>query len=242
MPYFDVNIFGTNHNTHDARLFTFNLHILQVESDLSPTNFDMFIEFFAYPFNFEYGTLLQTFYPNPNPNLAAPSLTDRNSVNKPQVIHITAMTPSSPIELYDCSPNQYNTLQCTNNQLNSISTLTTPCPNPDDIRIFTGTFCVPIEGNGFNSNWTNMTNSNTGNRSFSPSIGRNFVLPLNITIIADGCVYTNKGVKRLSANIYQNYTYNYLRTDDPIHPFGNVDCSSNPKFYPIGYNDKVRVD
>lgn len=240
MPYFDLNIFGTSHCEHDSNLFTFNLHILQVESDLTPTNFDMFIEFFAFPFNFVAGSSIKCTYPTFNPPSTA-DLSNRFSVNKPQIIHLTGMTPNNPIVLYDCNPNQYNTGLCNPNITIPIFS---PCPNPEDIRLFSGTFCVPYEGNGLNGNWTNMTNSATGNKSFSPSVGPDFNLPISVTIIADGCVYTNKGIKRLFAKIYTTYMQNYPVTSASgvVHPFGNVDCSSNPRFYPIGYNDKLRVD
>lgn len=239
MAYFDINIFGTGHLQHDLDLFTFNLHILQVESDVTPTNFDMFIRFYAFPFNFKTGTILSAFYRDltlPNP---APSLSSRFSVNKPQVIHLTGMTPNNPIDLYDCNPNQYLIGSCSPAQLSLNTPLASPCPNPEDIRLFSGTFCIPFDQSGFDQSWTNITNSGTGNRNLVPNVGSYFNLPISVDIIADGCVYRNKG--KLTANIYQDYTYNYQSSDDPNHPYGNVDCLSNPKFYPIGYRDKLRV-
>lgn len=235
MAYFDINIFGTTHTQHDLDLFTFNLHILQVESDIVPTNFDMFIEFYAFPFNFKKGTILSSFYnssTSPNPR---PELNNRFSVGKPQVIHITALTPSNVIDLYDCNPGQYYTNSCTPNQLSTFFPLASPCPNPTDIRLFSGTFCVPTNGGGLDDTWTDMTNSSTGNRNLTPNVGSNFILPLNITIIADGCRYLNK---KKTINIYNSYTQTY--TTDP-QPYGNVDCLLNPKFYPIGYKDKIRI-
>ena len=43
-------------------------------------------------------------------------------------------------------------------------------------------------------------------------------------------------------DIYNEYMYPYSVTEDPTHPYGNVDCLSNPRFYPIGFRDKVRVN
>ena len=235
MPYFDVNIFGTSHGQVDSDLFTFNLHILQVESDISPTNFDMFISFYAFPFNFERGTQLKAVYLTPT----AQELINRFDVSKPQVIHITAATPDNPIALYDCDPGNYRTSSCTTRQLAQLPfSLISPCPNPEDIRLFSGTFCVPYDVSGLDDSWTDMVNSTTGNKSLTPAVGPNFILPIDITIIADGCAYRNK---RATANIYTNYSTSYSVTD-PIHPYGNVDCSSNPNFYPIGFRDKVRVN
>ena len=237
MAYFDINIFGTLHTHHNPDLFTFNLHVLQVESDIVPTNFDMFIEFYAFPFNFGggVGSVLTANYIDPALFNSTPQLTNRFSVGKPQVIHLTALTPSTVIDLYDCNPGQYpNPNSCTNNQTNTFFPLPTPCPNPEDIRLFSGTFSVPING-GLDGDWTDMINSSSGNKSFTPNVGSTFSLPLNITIIADGCRYLNK---KSSANIYTDYSDSYQA--DP-QPYGNVDCLFNPKFYPIGYKDKIRV-
>jgi hypothetical protein len=236
MAYFDINIFGTTHTQHDLSLFTFNLHILQVESDIVPTNFDMFIEFYAFPFNFSRGTILNSYYNAPTQPNPRPELNNRFSVGKPQVIHLTALTPSTVIDLYDCNSGQYpNPNSCTFNQTNIFFPLPSPCPNPGDIRLFSGTFSVPYKNNGLDSDWTDIINPASGNRNLTPSVSPNFTLPLNITIIADGCRYLNK---RSSANIYTNYNYNYQT--DP-QPYGNVDCLNNPKFYEIGYKDKIRV-
>jgi hypothetical protein len=238
MAYFDINIFGTLHTYHNPNLFTFNLHVLQVESDIVPTNFDMFIEFYAFPFNFGggVGSVLTANYIDPAQPNQTPSLNNRFSVGKPQVIHLTALTPSTVIDLYDCNSGQYpNFGLCTINQTNTFFPLPTPCPNPEDIRLFSGTFSVPYKNNGLDSDWTDIINPASGNRNLTPSVSPNFTLPLNITIIADGCRYLNK---RSSANIYTNYNYNYQT--DP-QPYGNVDCLNNPKFYEIGYKDKIRV-
>ena len=236
MPYFDVNVFGTTHAQHDLDLITFNLHVMKVDSDISPTNFDMFISFYAFPFNFDVGTRLIGFYPTSSLANSTPELTNRFDVSKPQVIHITAATPDNPIALYDCNPGTYLIGSC--NPSIPIP-LISPCPNPEDIRLFSGTFCVPYAGSGLDDSWTDMVNSTTGNKSLTPAPGRNFILPIDITIIADGCVYRNK---RFTANIYNEYMYPYSVTEDPTHPYGNVDCLSNPRFYPIGFRDKVRVN
>lgn len=246
MPYFDLNIFGTAHCQHDGDLFTFNLHILQVESDLTPTNFDMFIEFYAFPFNFDglnnsnqVGSQIICDYPTPNSTSQTAPLNNRFSVNRPQVIHLTGLTPNNPIDLYDCNPGQYFTQFCSSTQLSLVNSLPTPCPPPGDIRLFSNTFCVPYDGPGLDNNWTNMTNSSTGNKSFVPNVGPNFNLPISVTIIADGCVYTNKGIQRLFAKIYTTYTQPYPSGN--INPYGNVDCVSNQRFDPIGHDDKVRI-
>ena len=238
MAYFDINIFGTTHTQHDLNLFTFNLHILQVESDIVPTNFDMFIEFYAFPFNFlGHGTRIKAAYIDPTIQFGGTQpLTDRFSVEKPQVIHITALTPSNVVDLYDCNPGQYNLNSCSTNQSSTFLPLPSPCPSPEDIRLFSGTFCVPQFSNGLDGNWTNMINPASGNKNLTPSVSANLELPINITIIADGCRYLNK---RSKINIYTNYIYNYNNTLP--QPFGNVDCLNNPNFYEIGYNDKIRV-
>lgn len=237
MPYFDVNVFGTTHAQHDLDLITFNLHVMKVDSDISPTNFDMFISFYAFPFNFKKGTRINAFYPTPSLPNPRTELIDRFNVSKPQVIHITGTTPDNPVDLYDCSnPTLYLTGTC---RPGTTIPLISPCPNPEDIRLFSGTFCVPTGTSGLKAETTNMLNSATNSKSLVPNIGINFILPLDITIIADGCVYRSKKPK---ANIYTNYNYNYVSSEDPIHPYGNVDCSSNGRFYPIGYRDVFRVN
>jgi hypothetical protein len=196
----------------------------------------MFIEFYAFPFNFSRGTILTSYYNAPTQPNPRPDLNNRFSVGKPQVIHLTALTPSTVIDLYDCNSGQYpNSNSCTINQTNIFFPLPSPCPNPEDIRLFSGTFSVPYKNNGLDSDWTDIINPASGNRNLTPNISPNFTLPLNITIIADGCRYLNK---KSSANIYTNYNYNYQT--DP-QPYGNVDCLNNPKFYEIGYKDKIRV-
>jgi hypothetical protein len=159
MSTFKVNIFGTANNNAiyqetTTGYFLFNLHVLQVDfGPLVLSSFDMFLEFYAFPFNPINRTLKvsgpsnQT---NPLPSqqllnvgtsvLASATgntLEGRVINKKPQVIHITATTPTSTINLYNCGTPTFPTAvglgvvnPCT--PLNP----TSPCPNPIDFRIF----------------------------------------------------------------------------------------------------------
>lgn len=251
MPYFDINIFGTAHQQEDPLLFTFNLHVLQIETDLStPTNFDLFLEFFAFPFNLsnynlstpgfsQRGTSIIAYYNDPsNQTNPKPPLTNRRNFNKPHIVHIDSLTATTSVDLYQCDLSVWNVdpSVCNSNQLAIANSLPSPCPNPQDMRLYSGTFCVPYGTNGFDTQWTTLTNPLTNSSNLS-SIGRYFELPVLITINSDGCLYQKKG----TINIYNNYTYSYLQSDSPKNPFGNVDCQNNQRFLEIGYFDKIRV-
>jgi hypothetical protein len=136
MPFttFDVNIFGTTHVDLDgsnANGFRreFVIHVLQVECNQTITNFDMFIEFYAFTY--------------PNFVWVASANSDNMFLNqRPQVMHIDTMTPNSPVALYpscNISP-------------------ALPCPAPADIRLTSQTFQVPVVGFGYDTDITDMYN------------------------------------------------------------------------------------
>ena len=211
MPFttFDVNIFGTTHkdldgDNADNYSKEFVIHVLQVECNQSITNFDMFVEFYAFPWdNARFGGS-----PSPlwfiQPNL----LIDNMFTNtRPQVIHIDTMTPNSPVALYpscNISP-------------------ALPCPTPADVRLTSQTFQVPvstISPTGYKQTITDMNNLDLVIAE----------LPVNITIIADGCRYNSSlGTK---INIYKDY-------NDSGGLFGG--SLSNPNNYPIGFNEKITI-
>ncbi len=239
MANFFVNIFGTSHLggsvTPPQGFRIFNLHILQVESDITVVNFDMFIEFFAFPFNtLGYGT-----------NIIAggngqPILTNRKSVNQPQVIHIDQMTPNIGVSPYlaNCTglpiipPPKIPSCPLGIDPL----LVTIPCPNPSDYRLFSHPFQVktiitPSSGQ-FDSNWSDIKSNDNTNSVYS----KFFLLPAKILIIADGCRYENNEV---NIRILNNY---YAKPGNSFNLYGSVDCSINPNYYPIGYDDKILVN
>lgn len=180
MSTFKVNIFGTAHNNSiyqdsNTGYFLFNLHVLQVDyGSLVLSSFDMFLEFYAFPFNPIDRTLLVPGNPNqtnplPNPQLKVGTsisasasgnlLGGRFKEKKPQVIHITATTPTAPINLYNCgSPIFPTSAGLGSNSPCTPFNPTNPCPNPIDFRIFSmshyvKTFPVPIESGRQNVNF-----------------------------------------------------------------------------------------
>ena len=108
MPTFNVNIFGTAHKNHiqqlqDSGYFLFNLNVLQVDfGNLVLSSFDMFLEFYAYPFNPLGGIDLKV--PNQggqqlkigtsifgSVNSSGNYLGERKRTRRPQIIHLTTL-------------------------------------------------------------------------------------------------------------------------------------------------------
>lgn len=238
---FNVNIFGTTHGQPENNLFYFNLHVISVTTQFTPPiSFNMFLSFYAFPFNTDNGSrFVAALDDGGNVNLPN-RLSDRLSVKKPQIVHINTMSATTPIQLFNCLVVPSQPLGCSANQIAVYNSLP-PCPpNPEDIRIYSNTFCVPIDSNpttpSFNSNWTNMT-ALDGNRNLAPSSGP-FLLPIDITIIADGCYYLSNS-ETSKVKIYNPFTYVYTNT--PLNPYGNINCQTNPNFYPIGKDDIINV-
>jgi hypothetical protein len=128
---------------------------------------------------------------------------------RPQVIHLDTMTPNSPVALYptcDISP-------------------ALPCPSPADIRLCSMVFQTPIPigitPTGYDANYTDMYND--------PLLGPD-KLPVNITIIADGCRYAS--TVGTTINIYPNYFTAADLFGGPL---------LNPNNYPIGFNEKITI-
>ena len=168
MPFttFDVNIFGTTHDDLDGSNTNgfsreFVIHVLQVECNQTIANFNMFIEFYAFPWKALVASPSWFIAPN------NPSIKDMYFNTRPQVIHLDSMTPASPVALYptcDISP-------------------APPCPSPADMRLCSMVFQTPITASptGYDEDYTDMYNENT-------NIAK---LPVNINIIADGCRYSS---------------------------------------------------
>ena len=195
---FNVNIFGTSHAELEGGAdlsFEFILHVLQVECNVPIVNFDMFLEFYAFPW--EVGDGAKIFTPN------FPTITNRVLNNRPSIVHINQMTPIAPVVLYtDCS-----------------SGPALPCPVPSDMRLFSMPFQTPRAGIAYDPDNTDMTN-------ISLLVA---ALPMNITIIADGCKYTSQ--IGTSVNIYRAYGSSSL--------FGGL--TNNPSNLPIGFNEKILI-
>jgi hypothetical protein len=185
MPFttFDVNIFGTAHANLDGSNSNgysreFVIHVLQVECNQTIVNFDMFIEFYAYPFR--KGATNPPITPSPNGLWINAFPIDNMKLNgRPQVIHIDSMTPNAPVALYpscDISP-------------------ALPCPSPADMRLYSGVFQVPVAAtpSGYDINYTDMEDTGA---TLSE-------LPVKITIIADGCRYIS--AENTKINIYLIY-------------------------------------
>jgi hypothetical protein len=242
MADFKVNIFGTTHYNNGItppngyRLF--NLHILQVESDISVTNFDMFLEFYAFPFNtIGNGTIVVA------GGGTQPHLTNRKLVNQPQIIHIDQMTPTigTPLQVVNCTglatitEPGYPTPPCSPGQDPSIATIL--CPSPSDYRLYSNTFQFKTILNPSNpiidSNWSDATNRNGGNSALESVF---FLLPVKIIIIADGCRYENNEGK---IRIYAQYEFEY---GSSVNLYGSPYCWKNPNYYPLGYDDKILVN
>lgn len=183
MPFttFDVNIFGTTHDDLDgsnANGFSreFVIHVLQVECNQTIANFNMFIEFYAFPWK-ALGTSPSWFIA---PNAATNPITIENmkTNGRPQVIHLDTMTPNSPVALYS-----------------SCTIPAPPCPSPADMRLFSMVFQVPVTGSltGYDEDYTDMYDENT-------NVAK---LPVNITIVADDCRYSSE--IGTTINIYKDY-------------------------------------
>jgi hypothetical protein len=113
------------------------------------------------------------------------------------------MMPNSPVALYP---------SC------AISPVL-PCPSPVDIRLTSQAFQVPIAASltGYDTNITDMYND-------SSIIAK---LPVNITIIADGCRYVS--TVGTTINIYRNFGISGGL-------FG-ADYDTNP----IGFDEKITI-
>jgi hypothetical protein len=208
MPFttFDVNIFGTSHvdlDGNNANGFSreFIIHVLQVECNQIIGTFDMFIEFYAFPW--KYGSFSEWIL---TPNLQGGYIEEMYANGRPQVMHIDTMTPNSVVDLYP-----------------SCDIPAPPCPSPSDMRLASQVFQVPISTGsitGYKQTDTNMYDINT------------FIaeLPVNITIIADGCRYNSS--MGTTINIYKVY-------NAAGGLFGG--SLTNPNNYPIGFNEKITI-
>jgi hypothetical protein len=208
---FDVNIFGTSHVDLDGSNSNgysreFVIHVLQVECNQIITNFDMFIEFYAYPFR--KGATNSSVTPSPNGLwLNALNIDNMKLNGRPQVIHLDTMTPTSPVALYPTcfiSP-------------------ALPCPSPADIRLCSMAFQTPIPigitPTGYDANYTDMYD-----------FGINSKLPVNITIIADGCRYSSQA--NTAITIYKLYN----TAEELCGGITTVPCSN-----PIGFDEKITI-
>jgi hypothetical protein len=244
MANFNVNIFGTTHRgsgiTPPKGYVLFNLHILQVESDISVGSFDMFLEFYTFPFNtignINQGTTIVAGGTN------QPLLTNRKLVNQPQIVHLDQMQPTyTPLQLVNCSGLStivepgFPTPPCIGGQDPFIATLT--CPPPGDYRLYSNTFQfktnLSSSSGTIDTNWSDVTDSAGGNNAFEKSF---YLLPVKILIIADGCRYENNEAK---VRIYSTYFVENLSSADL---YGNVECWLNPNYKMLGYDDKILVD
>lgn len=179
---FDVNIFGTQHQDLDPfgspKTKEFVIHVMQVECNQIVINFDMFIEFYAFPWK-ALSTAIPSWLIRPNSG----TITNMKTNIRPQVIHLDSMTPNAPVILYP---------SCT-------APPTSPCPSPpSDMRLCSIVFQVPIDETlpiptGYDTNYTDMYNDNL---IFAK-------LPVKINIIADQCRYTSP--ENTEINIYRDY-------------------------------------
>ena len=183
MVTFSVNIFGTSNDDVDSGGATngtireFILHVMQIESNTIISDFNMFIEFYAVPWDLvPSAARVRTINGvTPPPNY------ERVLNGRKQVIHLNSMSPTSaPALISDC--------------------LTFPsgggsCPNPEDIRLYSMVHGVPIDtgsGTGYDIAETDMYDD-------SITIAK---LPVDIIIIADGCRYNSSSAE---VNIYKDY-------------------------------------
>jgi hypothetical protein len=208
MPFttFDVNIFGTSHvdldgNNSDGFSREFLIHVLQVECNQTIGTFDMFIEFYAFPW--KDGTFSEWLL---TPNLQGGYIEDMFTNGRPQVIHLDTMTPNSPVALYP-----------------SCAIPAPPCPSPSDMRLTSQTFQVPISTSSPTGYIQTVTDMNDIILVFAE-------LPVNITIIADGCRYNSP--MGTTINIYKDY-------NSSGGLFGG--SLTNPNNYPIGFNEKITI-
>ena len=164
----------------------------------------MFIEFYAFIWTNGYSWVSTPNYQDP-----PPSTIDNMYLNgRPQVIHLDTMTPNSPVALYpSCTPVPVS-----------------PCPSPADMRLTSQMFQVPIVGFGYDTNITDM---------YDDPLLLPEQLPVNITIIADGCRYSSD--IGTTINIYPDYTGAGVTGS----LFGGP--LLNPNNYPIGYNEKITI-
>jgi hypothetical protein len=257
MPTFKLNMFGTTHRneidsnakTRFGTFLLFNLHILQVEyQDIVLSSFDMFIEYFAYPFNpistfsltvpsnvptyanQRIGTTISAYVPS-----TTQSIGRRKSFKpRPQIIHLTATTPTSPIDLYTCgfggSPNPLPATPLTTCLQPTVSS---PCPNPEDFRLFSMSHYVALKFvdnfRCFDPDWTDMTSTQQINGLYIVNNGI-YRLPIKVVIIANNCRFEHTG----EINIYSDW-YNNTAV------FGTADCMFNPFIRPLGFNDKIII-
>jgi len=285
MPTFKVNIFGTAHKNHiqqtqNEGYFLFNLNVLQVDfGSLVLSSFDMFLEFYAYPFNPLGGNNLTV--PNQagqqlkvgtsiwgSVNSTGDYLGERKTTKRPQIIHITATTPTSGITLYDCG-NSISLTQIGNGtnpcvQLNP----TTPCPNPEDFRIFSMSHYVKtiplpqLRGAGPIVETTTIppTTTTTTTRSTRnvPPIGGLQCFDPNWTdmqsnVQQNGYYIVSNDIKAYKLPIVITIVANgcvYRKKDFvKIYPnylqnpgiYGSADCNFNPSYRELGYLDFITV-
>jgi hypothetical protein len=239
MANFLVNIFGTGHRggkiTAPDGFRLFNIHVLQVEADVTVTNFDMFIEFYAFPFN-----TLGTGTNVVAGGITQPLLSNRKSVSQPQVIHLGAMTPNvgSPVPLYNCTglativEPGFPTPPCSPAQNQSLPS----CPTPSDFRLFSHPFQVKTQINSttstFDTKWSDIVD-NTGTLN---ALSQVYYLPAKILIIADGCKYANE---KAFIRILMNYK---ATSGTQYNLYGNASCWRNPTQLPLGNDDKILVN
>jgi hypothetical protein len=207
MPFttFDVNIFGTTHKNLDlsnSPLYSreFVIHVLQIECNQTIGTFDMFVEFYAFSWRTAtIGGQIPLWLRKPN----FPLMDNMYLNERPQVIHLDTMTPNAPVISYP----------------SCFISPAPPCPPSADIRLTSQVFQVPIAATptGYDTDITDMYNDGT--------IAK---LPVNITIIADGCRY-NSSIGT-TINIYT--------------AFAGIEGSLGGGFAntnPIGYNEKITI-
>lgn len=169
MAEFQVNIFGTSNDDLDGSngngfIREFVLNIISVTSDITVTDFDMFIEYYAFPWDLipsgGRATAINT-----------GGVSGRITNVRPQIIHLDNMSPVT-------FPSLEN--DCVLNPSGGGS-----CPNPSDIRIFSMAHGVPVDASpsGYDSNETDM-------EDVTPQLA---ILPVEIIIVADGCRYSSVG-------------------------------------------------
>ena len=259
-------MFGTGHqktiyshnNTLNKNYLLFNIHILQVEYfDIVLSSFDMFISVYANPIN-PLGLPLKVSVNNLSQTNVGTTVTsnvdDRFLNKKPQVIHITGTTPNAAISLYDCG-----TASSFSSTLypNSPCLTTSPCPNPEDFRLFSMSHYVKVlkytessvggGGKGFvpnvgpsfyfDPNWTDMYSTTNQSGKYILDNGLYF-LPIEIKIVANNCMY----IKKDNIVIYPNYiapSYRGLASISSM--YGSGDALYNSSCYELGKYNKIDV-
>jgi hypothetical protein len=259
MATFSLNMFGTTHRNTTApnpingseNFLLFNLHILQVEyTDIVLSSFDMFIEFFAYPYNqTNYNLTIIPSAPLPwgGASIGTQVLpfptpgSRRGEIRRPQIIHLTATTPTSSIDLYNCGFTPSSSTQLPTNGINPCTQpiVNSPCPSPTDFRLFSMTHYVKLVYQGnvacFDPSWTDMksTQPTFPNSIYYVVNKQVYKLPIKVVIIANGCKFE----KSAEINVYPDW-FTVTQTGDP---FGGADCANNPLALELGYNDKVII-